>query len=352
MEEIRYIEIVAQYQDMVYRIAFHDCRNSHDAEDVMQTVFMKLYQKNPEFDNEEHLKHWLIRVTMNECKRLIASPWKKRMEFFPEEEGGGHGQQDDADGYERMRERELLEQVFRLPRKYRVPIYLYYYEEYSVADIGDMLGKNPSTIQTWLSRARKKLKNCWRRFNIMNEAFPKEIYQKACERLTPSSGSLREVYAVKKPKKYPRLKRKAFAATAASVVLICSLSVGVLAASGTDIRQAAGEAVQQIAMVFKNVTVDQEASTPYETVLHAEDGTQITVVHEYGENGEYYVTLVYHKDSQRLGLTIGDKEIDITDQLKEKGVYTQDYTFEGEERRLTVTGTPEDPKLETEILIK
>ena len=44
-------------------------------------------------------------------------------------------------GYERMRERELLEQIFRLPRKYRVPIYLYYYEEYSVADIGDMLGK-------------------------------------------------------------------------------------------------------------------------------------------------------------------------------------------------------------------
>ena len=186
----------------------------------------------------------------------------------------------------------------------------------------------------------------------MNEEFPKEIYQKACEHLTPSSGSLREVYAVKKPKKYPRFKRKAFAATAASVALICSLSVGVLAASDTDIHQAAGEAVRQIAMVFKNVTVDQEASTPYETVLHAEDGTQITAVHEYGENGEYYVTLVYHEDTKRLGLTIEDKEIDITDQLKEKGVYTQDYTFEGEERRLTVTGTPEDPKLETEILIK
>ena len=284
MEEIRYIEIVAQYQDMVYRIAFHDCRNSHDAEDVMQTVFLKLYQKNPEFNDEEHLKHWLIRVTMNECKRLIASPWKKRMEFFSEEEREGHGWRDDTEGYETMRERELLEQVFRLPRKYRVPIYLYYYEEYSVADIG--------------------------------------------------------------------FKRKAFAATAASVVRICSLSVGVLAASDTDIRQVAGEAVQQIAMVFKNVTVDQEASTPYETVLHAEDDTQIIVVHEYGEKGEYYVTLVYHEDTKRLGLTIEDKEIDITDQLREKGVYTQDYTFEGEERRLTVTGTPEDPKLETEILIK
>ena len=53
--------------------------------------------------------------------------------------------------------------------------------------------------------------------------------------------------------KYPRFKRKAFAATAASVALICSLSVGVLAASDTDIHQAAGEAVRQIAMVFKNV---------------------------------------------------------------------------------------------------
>ena len=66
MEEIRYIEIVAQYQDMVYRIALHDCRNSHDAEDIMQTVFMKLYQKNPEFDSQEHLKHWLVHVTVNE----------------------------------------------------------------------------------------------------------------------------------------------------------------------------------------------------------------------------------------------------------------------------------------------
>lgn len=157
MEEIRYIEIVAQYQDMVYRIALHDCRNTHDAEDVMQTVFMRLYQKNPEFDSQEHLKHWLVHVTVNECKRLIASPWKKRMEFVQEKEKKEQGQAG-AEGYERIREKELLEQIFRLPRKYRVPIYLYYYEEYSVADIGDMLGKSPSTIQTWLSRARKKLK--------------------------------------------------------------------------------------------------------------------------------------------------------------------------------------------------
>ena len=186
----------------------------------------------------------------------------------------------------------------------------------------------------------------------MNEEFPKKIYQKACGHLTPSSGAVKEVYEMTKPKKYPRLKRKAFAGAAASLALTCSLSVGVLAASDTDVRQLAGEAAQQIAMVFKNLTVDKEASTPYETVLHAEDGTQITVVHEYGEDGEYYVTLVYHEDSGRLGLNIGDTEIDITDQLRENGIYTQDYTFEGQERRLTVTGTPEEPQLETEILVK
>ena len=54
----------------------------HDAEDVMQTVFLKLYQKNPEFNDEEHLKHWLIRVTMNECKRLIASPLEETNGIF------------------------------------------------------------------------------------------------------------------------------------------------------------------------------------------------------------------------------------------------------------------------------
>ena len=58
---------------------------------LCRRFFMKLYQKNPEFDNEEHLKHWLVRVTMNECKRLIASPWKKRMEFFRRKKGEGMG---------------------------------------------------------------------------------------------------------------------------------------------------------------------------------------------------------------------------------------------------------------------
>lgn len=159
VEEIRYIEIVTEYQDMIYRLAFHDCRNRQDAEDVMQTVFLKLYQKNPDFESEEHLRHWLVRVTVNECRRLFASPWKCRMEMSGELlEIFGMSEEKSGEGYQKVRERELLEIVLRLPRKYRVPIYLYYYEEYSAAEIGEILGKSPSTIQTWLFRARKRLK--------------------------------------------------------------------------------------------------------------------------------------------------------------------------------------------------
>lgn len=159
MEENRYIEIVTQYSDMVYRIALHDCRNRQDAEDIMQIVFMKLYQKNPEFTGESHLKYWLVRVTVNECRRLFASPWKMRLDFMENADEirgiacAGIFSQLDTD-----RERELLEAVLKLPRKYRVPVYLYYYEEYSVAEIAGALGRKPSTVQTQLERARKKLK--------------------------------------------------------------------------------------------------------------------------------------------------------------------------------------------------
>ena len=64
MEEERYIEIVTTYSPMVYRVALHDCRNHADAEDIMQNVFLRLYRFGPRFDSEEHLRRWLIQVTV------------------------------------------------------------------------------------------------------------------------------------------------------------------------------------------------------------------------------------------------------------------------------------------------
>lgn len=74
MEEEKYIATVEMYKDMVYRIALHDCRNRHDAEDIMQIVFLKLYRSAVAFESPEHLKNWLIRVTVNECRRMFVSP--------------------------------------------------------------------------------------------------------------------------------------------------------------------------------------------------------------------------------------------------------------------------------------
>jgi len=159
VDETKFVELVIEYSDMVYRLALHDCRNPQDAEDIMQTVFMKLYTRKPEFESLEHGKYWLLKVTANECKRLFASSWKKKTDYL--ETFGEQGEIPD-DFTENTREKEqrelILEAVFELPRKYRMPVYLYYYEEYSVAEIAGILGRNPSTIQTQLDRARRKLK--------------------------------------------------------------------------------------------------------------------------------------------------------------------------------------------------
>lgn len=162
MEEERYIEIVTTYSPMVYRVALHDCRNHADAEDIMQNVFLRLYRFGPRFDSEEHLRRWLIQVTVRESRRLFAKPFRKREELFEEIDpnvmAAGRREETSDSGVDGT----ILADVFCLPRKYRVVIYLYYYEEYSVREIADILGKKESTVQTELWRARQKLKQKWK----------------------------------------------------------------------------------------------------------------------------------------------------------------------------------------------
>ena len=100
-------------------------------------------------DGEEHLRHWIIHVTLNECRRLAISFWRTRT--LPLDEGP-------EPAFSQPERQELYDAVMSLPRKYRLPLYLYYYEDYSVAEIADVMGLKPSTVQTRLSRAREKLK--------------------------------------------------------------------------------------------------------------------------------------------------------------------------------------------------
>lgn len=149
MTESTFTAATERHLDMVYRIALNWFRNPADAEDAAQTVMLKLWQSDTEFADGEHLRRWLARVTLNVCKDIARSPWRRHTVSLEELRSPVF-----SDGERRAVYREVM----ALPGKYRVPLYLYYYEGYSVAEIGELLRLNASTVQTRLARARGKLK--------------------------------------------------------------------------------------------------------------------------------------------------------------------------------------------------
>lgn len=148
--ELNIDETVRRYADMVYRLALLNMKNHSDAEDVFQEVFLKLFRYQENIQSEEHLKAWLIRVTINQCKSVAVSAWSRHnvpldMSGFAEESKG------------KKEYTEVYDIVKSLPDKYRQVIHLYYYEELSIKEIAEILGIKEATIKTRLARARKLL---------------------------------------------------------------------------------------------------------------------------------------------------------------------------------------------------
>ena len=142
---------VEQYLNMVYRIALNWFGNIHDAEDAAQEVMLRLWKSESAPADEAHLRHWLVRVTVNVCKDMSRSPWRLHVIPFAETPAESYAPDPTS--------QSVLEEVMRLPKKYRIPLYLFHYEGYSIQEISDLLNTNPSTIRTRLSRARELLKN-------------------------------------------------------------------------------------------------------------------------------------------------------------------------------------------------
>lgn len=141
-------ELLDRYGDMVYRVALQNMRSISDAEDLSQDVFIKIMQKHPSFESVSHEKAWILRVTMNACK----DRWKyNRLRSTVE-------LQDQLSAESGYQEYGVLYEVMKLPQKYRNVIYLFYYEDMSVAMIAEVLQKKQATILTWLRRARNQLK--------------------------------------------------------------------------------------------------------------------------------------------------------------------------------------------------
>ena len=141
-------EQIEKFGDMVYRLGIVYLRNDQDAQDVFQEVFLRLFEKQPVFESEEHERAWLITVTANCCKNLLRSVWYRRT--VPLEELCAPVPEPET--------REALMTLLGLPDKYRQVLYLYYYEGYRTEELARLLHIKPATVRTRLKRGRELLK--------------------------------------------------------------------------------------------------------------------------------------------------------------------------------------------------
>ncbi len=142
------VEILEKYADTVFRLCLVYMRNKPDAEDIFQNVFLKLYKVGPDFNDEEHIKAWLLKVTANECKNRLKSFWHKNMISLEEIVLPVQDKED----------REVIKMVLSLPVKYRNVLYLHYFEGYSIREMSELLNLKEATVKTHLKRGRELLK--------------------------------------------------------------------------------------------------------------------------------------------------------------------------------------------------
>lgn len=155
-------EIISKHADLVFRLCLLYLKNRADAEDAFQNIFMKLFEKDLNFNDEEHLKAWLIKCTTNHCKNTLTSYWNRFrvsiddivLPIVDKQEG------------------ELVRYVMKLPLKYKSVIYLYYYEGYSTLEISKILDIKDATVRAHLKRGRELLKK-----DLQNGGFEYEGYE-------------------------------------------------------------------------------------------------------------------------------------------------------------------------------
>ena len=142
-------ELIERYRDNLFAVAFHMCKNAADADDIVQETFLQYYLSGKNFDNEQHIRSWLIRVAINKAKNINHSFWRQHK--VPLEEYM------ETLVFETPEDGELFETVMNLPDKYRIVIHLYYYEDFSIREIAKTLRLTENTIKVRLMRGRKKI---------------------------------------------------------------------------------------------------------------------------------------------------------------------------------------------------
>lgn len=151
MTDREFEQCVRVYLKSVYTTALYYLKNSSDAEDVAQNVFLKLYTYTGSFNDEVHIKAWLLRCAINESKNLLHSHWYRFSQ--PLEAAGDRSYTEDGSGNDRM-----LHALQKLDRNNRIVMYMYYYEGYSCAEIAEIIGISENAVSSRLRRGRQQLK--------------------------------------------------------------------------------------------------------------------------------------------------------------------------------------------------
>ncbi|MCR4648993.1 MAG: RNA polymerase sigma factor [Lachnospiraceae bacterium] len=144
------MELVGKYKNNLYAVAFNICKNPDDAEDAVQDTFVAYFSNRKQFETEEHVKAWLIRVAINKAKNINNSFWRKNKITLDESM--------ETLAFETEDSKQLFETVMKLPEKYRIAIHLFYYEDYTIKEIADILKISESNVKVRLSRGRSLLK--------------------------------------------------------------------------------------------------------------------------------------------------------------------------------------------------
>ncbi|MDO4942633.1 MAG: sigma-70 family RNA polymerase sigma factor [Lachnospiraceae bacterium] len=143
-------ELIECYKNNLYAVAFNVCKNQMDAEDVVQDAFIQYYTMKKEFEDEQHIRAWLIRIVINKAKNLNRTFWRRNKRSLEDYMG--------TLAFEDQESENIFEEVMKLPEKYRIVIHLFYYEDYSTREIANILKLSESNVRVRLSRGRSMLK--------------------------------------------------------------------------------------------------------------------------------------------------------------------------------------------------
>lgn len=143
--------LLERYHQNLFAVAFNVCKNREDAEEVVQDAFIQYHLKRLDFQSEEHIRAWLIRVTINKAKNAARTFWRRHRTSLEETMA--------ALNFNDQESEQLFEAVMALPQKYRIVVHLFYYEDYSVHEMAELLSLSESNVKTRLSRARAMLRD-------------------------------------------------------------------------------------------------------------------------------------------------------------------------------------------------